>query len=191
LVDASLETEDVPLDILPGERFPIFSPFRTHSVRLVCHKIRPPLIPLPSRIPAPRQHIPTITVGPWLLGACSPPRHPAWSPSPVAGRAVGGFHRSVYPLCAVLGRCFTPGPVSSAAWFRVANQAEEPFPFWACLCLSDNSQRRQGLPDDACATFGCRIPSLAFTIATCLAGSPRLARAYRLSSDCLQSAPAF
>jgi hypothetical protein len=42
----------------------------------------------------------------------------------------------VYSLGAALGWCFTPGFVSSVAWFRVANQAEKPSPFWACLVAS-------------------------------------------------------
>jgi hypothetical protein len=50
---------------------------------------------------------------------------------------VGGFHRSVYPLCATSDRCFTPGPVSSAAWLSRGKPGQEPFPFGLASCLVD------------------------------------------------------
>lgn len=118
------------------------------------------------------------------MGHPTPSRHTAWSPTPVppfdrlrvnAERARDGFPRSVCPFYVTLGRCFTPGSLrvqSCAAW----HARPGTFPFWACLCLLGHSQRRQDVPDDAYTPS-----SNILSIATCSAGSPRLARAYRLS----------
>ena len=84
-------------------------------------------------------------------------------------RARDGFPRSVCPFGVALGWCFTPDPIrvqSCATWHARPGIV----PFWACLCLSGNSQRRQVLHDDA------YTPSLALAIATCLAGLSCLAQ---------------
>ena len=117
----------------------------------------------------------------WLrtgLGHPTPSRHTAWSPAAAqpfdklranAERARDGLPRSVCPFDVALGWCFTPGPIwvqSCAAWRARPGIG----PFWACLCLSGTSQRRQVVHDDA------YTPSLAFTIVTCLAGLSCLAQ---------------
>jgi hypothetical protein len=125
-VDAPLESEDVPLDVLPGQRIPVFS-----TCSHVCHKTRTPSAPLSSRTPAPRQQpvlsevegYPRHYSGPWLPSASLRTSLGASLPSALAGasllrscwRATDRLFRSVHPLCAALGRCFTPGPVSGAA----------------------------------------------------------------------------
>ena len=86
-----------------------------------------------------------------------------------AERTRDGFPRSVRPFGVTLGWCFTPDPIrvqSCAAWHARPGIV----PFWACLCLSGNSQRRQVLHDDA------YTPSLTLAIATCLAGLSCLAQ---------------
>jgi hypothetical protein len=53
---AYFQAEYALLDVLPGERFPVFklspSSYISDHTR---HKTCPPLVPLPSRIPTPRQ----------------------------------------------------------------------------------------------------------------------------------------
>ncbi len=74
-----------------------------------------------------------------------------------AERARDGFPCSVCPFVVALGGCFTPGPIrvqSCAAWH--ARPGTDPF--WACLCLSGHSRRRQVLPDDASSHLHLRSP---------------------------------
>lgn len=64
---------------------PVFSPLRTF-VRCVCHKTQTRLVPVPSRVPTPRQPILRITRGLCFLGYPSPQWHPAWPPARPCGR---------------------------------------------------------------------------------------------------------
>ena len=58
LIDAFLESVDVPLDLFPIERLPAFSPLYCYPV---CHKTCTPLTPLSVAVPCSRQPIPGIT----------------------------------------------------------------------------------------------------------------------------------
>ena len=64
-----------------------------------CHKTLIRLMPVSSRIPVPRQHIPGITQGIGFLGYPTPSRLAAWSPAPAQGReSRDGFPRSECPF---------------------------------------------------------------------------------------------
>ena len=79
-----------------------------------------------------------------LLEPSSPPRHTAWPPTPAAGRAVGGFHRSVCSFCVTLGRYFTPGLVRGGYHTRRGCMALRPSPLWSrgmCQPFRDNSRQ--------------------------------------------------
>jgi hypothetical protein len=58
LVNALLESVNVALEFLPGQRLPIFSMSSD-----ICHKTQTPPVPLPSPVPGSRQRIPGITQG--------------------------------------------------------------------------------------------------------------------------------
>jgi len=63
-----------------------------------------------------------------------------------AERTRDGFPGSVCPFGVTLGWCFTPDSIrvqSGTAW----HARPGIIPFWACRCLSGNSQRRQVLHD--------------------------------------------
>jgi len=71
--------------------------FVRSSVHLrACHKTQTHPAPVPSRVPALRLLIPSITLGLRFLGHPTPSRLAAWSPSPaLPERALDGFPRSV------------------------------------------------------------------------------------------------
>lgn len=101
LVNALLQSEDIPLVFLPGKCLPVFSMYHD-----ICHKTLTPLTPLPAYEPGSRQHIPGITQGFGFLS------HPA-PRLLAAGRLLiaesfRGLPRSERPFCLILGWCCTP-----------------------------------------------------------------------------------
>jgi len=65
----------------------------------VCHKTQTHLVPVPSRVPTPRQHILRITRGISFLGYPSPQRPMAWPPTRPFGREplrVAPFRVSIF-----------------------------------------------------------------------------------------------
>jgi hypothetical protein len=102
---------------------------------------------MPSRVPAPRQHITRITRGLRFLGHPTPSGLPAWSPAPVSVRAPDGFPRPGCPFFVALGRYFTPCPSHRADALGALNQDRMgTIPVWACLSAalagSVRAQRR-------------------------------------------------
>jgi hypothetical protein len=72
-------------------------------------KTRPLPVPVPSHVPALRQHILGVTPGLCFLGHPTPPGLTAWSPTPALPEsAPGRFPRSVCPFSMTVGRYSTP-----------------------------------------------------------------------------------
>lgn len=65
-VNALLESEDVALELLPGQRLPAFSVLLN-----TCHKTQTPIVPLQSILPCPRQLILRLSLRRLLLGQSS------------------------------------------------------------------------------------------------------------------------
>jgi hypothetical protein len=138
-VDAPLESEDVPLDVLPGERIPVFS-----TCSHVCHKTRTPSAPLSSRTPAPRQQpvlskvegYPRHYSGPWLLGDILPIDACGWFPAPVVLES----HRWVTPFRAStlrgLRSVLYAGSRIECRLISIGKPGRGVIPFWACLSAS-------------------------------------------------------
>jgi len=99
---------------------PVLSPEWAQAPRLP--ETLPPPASMPSRVPAPCQHIPRITRGLRFLGHPTPSGLPAWSPAPVSVRAPDGFPRSGCPFFVALGRYFTPCPSHRADALGALNQ---------------------------------------------------------------------
>jgi hypothetical protein len=122
---------------------PVLSPEWAQAPRLP--ETLPPPASMPSRVPAPCQHIPRITRGLRFLGHPTPSGLPAWSPAPVSVRAPDGFPRSGCPFFVALGRYFTPCPSHRADALGALNQDRMgTIPVWACLsaALAGSNSRR-------------------------------------------------
>jgi hypothetical protein len=65
---------------------PVFTPLFS-----VCHKTQTHLVPVPSRVPTPRQLIPRITRGIGFLGYPTPLRHTVGDLLRQRRRATGGY----------------------------------------------------------------------------------------------------
>jgi hypothetical protein len=99
-------------------------------------KTRTHLAPVPSRAPALRQPILSITPSLCFLGHPTPPMLTAWSPTPaLPERALGGFPRSACPFSVSFRAVLYAVSHSSSGIIRLSTRMIEwgQVPFWACL----------------------------------------------------------